>query len=279
MTFEQWERAIRSRVSSSYNLHKHLTDLSFFVLLSSLTGVVGHLSQSNYAAGNTFQDALARHRAAQGLPAVALDLSAVTSVGYVGAAAADADDHPRKRIEALGSRSLDIGTVLRLVEAAMLRCPRRARPDDAQVIVGLAPWEQLPDGAPVKHDRRFGTLRLASVRGAAVAAAGAAEASPTAVLVQGLKHGVAAEVVPLVTRAVGARLAQIFNVAPEEIDPNATLASHGVDSLVAVEVRNWLAGAAKAKMSIFEILHSKSLIQFAELVTTRSELVAGEVKP
>lgn len=277
MTFEQWQRGVQSKVSSSTNLHKHLPNLEFFVMLSSITGVAGHVSQANYTAGNTFQDALARHRAASGQPAVTLDLPGVTDVGYVATKdASSGDNRVRARVEALGIISLPISAIMPHIEAAVLKRPQRAHPDDAQVIMGLASWDRLPDDAIVRTDRRFGTLRLASPRGASVtkgsgpAGDGSAK-NPTNMLVQALESP-PADQARLVAEAVAKRLAVIFNAAAEEIDLTVPMGAHGVDSLVAVELRNWLSGAAKAKISIFEITQSTSLMAFARLVKERSQL-------
>lgn len=277
MTFEQWQRAVQSKVSSSTNLHKHLPNLMFFVMLSSMTGVAGHVSQANYSAGNAFQDALARHRTACGQPAVSLDLPGITDVGYVAAQdSSHGDNRLRAHVEALGMLSLDWAAMLPLIEAAVLRSPQRTRIDDAQVIIGIAPWDQLPDGAIVRQDRRFSTLRLASPRGAAipasaVAGGAAAAASPTAMLAQALKSSTTAERTHSVAEAVAKRLAVIFNVSADDIDLAVPMTAHGVDSLVAVELRNWLSGAANAKISIFEITQSNSLIDFAALLVERSQ--------
>jgi len=273
MTFEQWQRAINTKVSSSTNLHEMLSNLSFFVMLSSVAGVIGNISQASYAAGNTFQDALARHRTVSGLPGVSLNLSAVTSVGYVANADADSESRVQARVEALGTVSLNTGDILRRLEEAVLRNPLRTQQENAQVIVGLLPWERLPDEAPVHQDRRFGTLRLARDDGVGTAAAGGQieATNPTGLLVRALETVI--ERPKLVAEAVAERLAVIFNVSAEEMDLSAPVASHGIDSLVAVELRNWLSGAAKAKVSIFDILQSSSLVDFAALVIDRSQLI------
>ncbi|KAG5773055.1 hypothetical protein H9Q73_012290 [Fusarium xylarioides] len=62
MSFEQWNRGIEPKTKGSRNLLANLwpDDKPFFILLSSITGVIGNTAQANYAAGNTFEDALVR---------------------------------------------------------------------------------------------------------------------------------------------------------------------------------------------------------------------------
>lgn len=57
--------------------------LDFFVVLSSLAGIIGSVSQGNYAAGNTFQDALVHYRHSKGLAAQSLCLGVMSGLGYV----------------------------------------------------------------------------------------------------------------------------------------------------------------------------------------------------
>ena len=84
MNYEDFLMAASPKIQGSWNLHELLPkDMDFFVELSSSTGVVGNQGQANYAAGNTYEDALAHYRSAQGLPAVSLDLGMIRGVGVV----------------------------------------------------------------------------------------------------------------------------------------------------------------------------------------------------
>lgn len=107
------------KVDGAWTLHELTRDknLAAFVLFSSITGLVGSAGQGNYAAANTFLDALAAYRQASGLPALALAWGTWGSVG--GAARLPLAE--QQRLLSRGLVPLTPQEGLRAMDAALLR--------------------------------------------------------------------------------------------------------------------------------------------------------------
>ncbi|KAH8678482.1 hypothetical protein BX600DRAFT_532408 [Xylariales sp. PMI_506] len=72
-TTERVSRVLRPKVEAAWNLHQLAPDtVRSFVLYASFVGILGNEGQAAYAAGNSFLNALARLRVAQGQPALSL---------------------------------------------------------------------------------------------------------------------------------------------------------------------------------------------------------------
>jgi hypothetical protein len=185
MTFEQWDRSARTKINGSRNLHKHLPAMEFFIMLSSASGFAGNSSQSNYAAGNTYQDALARHRTAQGLPAVCYDLGAVDTVGFL-AKQRDMDNEKlRALMDKVAFGSIDEHVVFRMVETG-IRDPLRKSLSDCQIVLGPNLFA-FASGSAAAKERRIGTLRITSQRSLNNAGTTASGSALTAALIADLK--------------------------------------------------------------------------------------------
>ena len=81
------------------------------------------------------------------------------------------------------------------------------------------------------------------------------------------------QAVDFVKDALAGRVSKILHIAEEDIDTSRPVHSYGIDSLVAVEIRNWILKEVQADVSLFEILSSVPLATLAYTIAERSKLV------
>lgn len=72
------------------------------------------------------------------------------------------------------------------------------------------------------------------------------------------------------------KLARSLSVAGDEIDLRRPVASLGVDSLLAIELRNWFSRMFKADLAVFDITGAASLEDLAGLVADRSTALSAK---
>ncbi|TVY26675.1 Highly reducing polyketide synthase [Lachnellula hyalina] len=262
MTHEMWLGAIRPKIQGTRILHNLLPeDMDFFVMLSSISGVVGNRSQANYAAGNTFQDALARHRRKKGLPAVSIDLGLMLGTGLIARRGGSTN---LRKSEAVGLYEDDFHAI---VKAAIFGSYGQSE-TPAQLITGLPTGGILRMGGledPFYYDDpRSSGLKKTGLdsltddqRGEGGDSSGEVDASSQ------LAHCVSLQ--------EASKLISIVFGKP--------LHTYGVGSLMAVDFRTWILIHTKAEISLFDVLSGGSIESLATKVATTSKLVpAGIVR-
>lgn len=75
------------------------------------------------------------------------------------------------------------------------------------------------------------------------------------------------------TEALVKRTADILQMPTSEVDPAQPLYRYGVDSLTAIEVRNWISRELKANMALLEIVSAVPIREFAAKIAEKSQLV------
>ncbi|KAJ6281119.1 hypothetical protein J3E71DRAFT_219091 [Bipolaris maydis] len=260
MTVEQYHRALAPKYQGSWNLHELLPkDMDFMVFLSSMSGIIGNPAQANYAAGNTFEDGLARHRAANGLKGVSFDLGLVLEAGWASDNFEDVTKSLRAGLGGLTQKQLM--AILDVLCDPEYDCTGSA----AQVVNihdkpvklyrmfqdGVLHWA----GKPLfKNLLRLGQLELVN------GAEGGSEGEATAVDYLALIRAAAdtEEAGQIVTLALLGKLSKSLSVPAESLDVGKPAYVLGVDSLIAVELRYWFLKQFGVEVPVFVILKKQS---------------------
>lgn len=267
MSGDEWEGALAPKVSGTKNLHQVLgNDVDFLVLLSSTVAVGGNVGQSNYAAACSFQDTLARNRTALGLPAYSINLGPVLEAGYV-------SENPEvaATLRRQGLGSVTISELLAMLNYAVTN-PRANDPAESVCSLGLIPtgresglgesfWMgQCIFGHLIKREKvgqktSGGSVDLNTLLADAATFEDAVEVTCQAILQQ---------------------LGRLIATSVDMLDPAKNLDSYGVDSLVAVELRNWIGTYLQANVQLMVLRGTGSIHKLAQIVAKESRLVNCE---
>jgi polyketide synthase 12 len=217
---ERLAAVLAPKVAGAWNLHRSTADipLDFFVLYASVAAVVGSPGQAAYAAANAYLDALAHHRRALGLTATAVDWGPWAEIGM----AATAERH--RMLALAGFNAL---------------APARALSELARVLVADHPQLAIVDAD---------WHRLASLLGGRTAPPLLADlvtadrAAPSAAGDDGLRTRLAGasgeQRRELLTTRLREKLGRVLGMAADEVDPRTSLDNLGLDSLMALELKD-----------------------------------------
>ncbi|KAK4163727.1 putative polyketide synthase protein [Cladorrhinum sp. PSN259] len=285
MSWKDYQDVIRSKVVGTWNVHNALlaSHLDFFIALSSVAGIVGNRGQAAYAAANTFLDAFARYRHRLGLPATSIDLTAVKDVGHL----AEADAERKAEIlKNFGGPSAGIieAEVLALIQAGILGKLKTWCNDNCVTGVGLYDGSDPGNLPYFADDAKFRHLRdaIVSTPSGSVDSAGAdgdanLPSHSVAYVSNAIRSASSAEkLLEVVTTGLAAKLAAIIMIPASDIDSSRSVTDYGLDSLNAIEMRNWVTKAIGANLQVLELLTAGSLTNLAALVIKKREAQIGK---
>ena len=87
-----------------------------------------------------------------------------------------------------------------------------------------------------------------------------------------------AQAADLIEAGLAMKLSKSLSLTLEDVDTTKPVYSHGVDSLVAIGMRNWIFKELKSQVSFFDILSKVPMSQLAVKVAKKSSLVPAEVQ-
>jgi len=249
---ERFARVMAPKVQGAWNLHTLTQDksLDFLVFFSSAASLLGSIAQANYAAANTFLDALAHYRRAQGLPGMSINWGAWSEIGM--AAERKADEQMHKK--GLGSIAPQQG--LQILELLFSQPATQ---------VGVIPInrQQLLQQFPAERIMLpfFSELTAQAPLPSTPASAKILQ------LLQQLKTAASKEeyraLLPLYLQE---QVAVVFKLPINQIDKQKNLTQMGLDSLMAVELRNRLMNELNVTIPVVKFLENASIEGLAELV-------------
>ncbi|KAJ8061397.1 hypothetical protein OCU04_010453 [Sclerotinia nivalis] len=269
VSYEDWKDCLEPKVLGSWNLHQSLPQgMDFFLCLSSISGIVGRETQGCYAAGNTYLDSLAQFRILHGEKAVSIDLGIMEEDGML------AED------PSLMNRAKSSGALIPIYTAQlhalldyycnptlpMLDC-RSCQPLIGLEVpanlfaknIDLPPFLYLPT---FKH--------LFQIAGDYTQNTNNGNNAKTDISAQIASAASVAEAAVIVTQALMDRLSTSVGIPIDELRDDKPMHQHGVDSLLAIELRNWFAKKIGADVAIFDILGDLGIKDVAGLAARKS---------
>lgn len=279
MTYDSWQAATCPKIQGSWNLHSLLPgNLDFFILLSSVGGVLGAVGQSNYSTGNAYEDGLARYRVALGQKAISIDLGMMMSEGYVAET-----QHIVNFLKSLGFfMEISHNEFLALLNYYCDPNLGLLSETTCQTIVGIeAPSVMRAQGFDIPHwmcrplfrhhhEISPGDASGGDLSGSAGAQGGYVDYATTLRQTQSVE-----EAASEIAKWFVLKLSRILAMPASEIDTTKTIHAYGVDSLVALELRNWFEREVGAEIPVFELMSAGSISSLCQTAAGKTKYRRG----
>jgi len=263
-SWRRFEKVLAPKVLGAWNLHcqTRQSQLDCFVMFSSWSSFLGSQGQANHSAANSFLDALAWHRRANGLPAVSINWGAWAEVG----AASRGDIAEQLHRRGIGSFSPEMGF------RALGRLMSQGAAQVAVTPFNLVLWRKSSPAAArstwfefLDADTRVGPDDDGdrAVVEAAVSLIETLRATPS--------EGARRQVMETFLKS---KVAETLRMPITRIDADKPFKSYGMDSLTALEFRNRVEAATGTTLSATLVFNYPTIrqLQFFLLEKLKGEL-------
>ncbi len=266
LTTEALMEVFRPKVIGSWLLYTQFKDqkLDFFVSFSSGASLFGSAAQGNYAAAGEFLDVLAHYQRAQGQAALSIDWGAVSETGF---GATSEGKRVHEYWEGHGIQRITPQQVLAALEmlipqkiarVGVLKLDWKLLQEFYPQITALPLVRQLIDGqqqAKVQTNRARGSVILTT-----------------------LMQASGEEQTQILQRYLSEQVASVLRMPSETLDSSQPLTALGLDSLMAIELKNRLELELAVRIPIVTFLQGPSIVQFTRQLLDQLQKKAEEAK-
>jgi myxalamid-type polyketide synthase MxaB len=244
--WSRFETVFGPKVAGGWNLAQQCRtlDLDFLVMFSSMASIVGSPGQANYAAANAYLDALALKRRAEGLTATSINWGPWADSGM----AATRSEADQRRWAAQGITPIDADRGFKLLEMLLEQLP-------AQAAVLPVDWRQWTKTYP-----KLAALPLYEDLVEA-SAEGQARPDREAIL----------SVPPQQRQSrledyLRAQISKVLQLPAEQFDVHEPLKALGLDSLMAIELKNLVETNLGVDIPAVKLLEGPSIAELAAVL-------------
>lgn len=257
-----WKRVMGPKVTGSRNLDMVFGDdqLEFFIMTSSFAAIGGHAGQTSYATANMYMNGLAANRRRRGLCGSVLNIGVIYGLGLL----ARERQHIYNALERDGYPPISE----RDIHHMFLEAIEAGRPVSGQIMdltTGLARY-QIGDPNP-QHwhlDERFSHFTKDEQNDPVAPADGSGASASVQALIQQAKC--LEDIVSVVQSTLCSRMDSILQLPGGSVRPDSSIAELGVDSLAAVDIRQWFYKVVGQNVAVMKILGASSIANLCQEV-------------